>query len=136
MPKQNPNFEYFGDTLFAKLYAPDGSIFKVLSPGDEATSYLRKGYKLAPDDVWIAANEEYERAKAESLRISNAQREIKLKEKELERRAEEKRISDEIERIERELAEREAALNAPDPEPEPPKPKPKAKAKAKPKAAA
>lgn len=154
MAKHNPNYEYFpltdrnGNpvqdrygkevlTLNVRLYAPDGSVFKMPHGGDPATYTAGKGYKAHPDADWLAKNEEYERAKAESLRISEAQRELRLRSQELKRRSEEKQMADEINAMEAELAKQEAALDgeAPEPESAPEEaPKPKAKAKAKPKA--
>lgn len=147
MPKREQYYDYVDlpskkpgvviETLTRKLYAPDGSIFYMPFGGDPAVYTAGKGYKAKPDAEWRAKNEEYERAQAESLRISNAQREIKLKEQELARRAEEKRMREEIDRVEAELAKREAELNGelePEPEPEPVKAKAKPKAKAKAKA--
>ena len=103
MAKHRPNYEYFpligkngkpvldryGSpvlTLDIKLYAPDGSIFRMPHGGEPDTYTAGKGYKAKPDEAWLAKNAEYERMKAESLRISNAQREIKLKHQELTRR--------------------------------------------------
>lgn len=152
MAKHNPNYEYFPKlnrhgnpildrsgnpvrTLEIKLYAPDGSVFRMPHGGDPA-NYVAKGYLIKPNADWQAKSAEYERAQAESIRISNAQREIRLKHQELQRRAEEKRIADEIAAAEAELAKMEAEMNgAPEPEEvEEHEAAPKAKAKAKPKA--
>ena len=143
-------------TLSVRLYAPDGSVF-VMPHGGDPVIYIKKGYKIAPDEDWREKNRVYEEAKAESLKLSNFQREIKNREKELEAKQERARLMAEMERQNEAMQAAEDALNASpepehhetivDPEPEPesvessiiadsPKPKAKAKAPAKRKAKA
>ena len=98
-------------TLDAKLYAPDGSIFKMPYGGD-ATTYLAKGYKLAPDAEWNEKHEEYNKAQEQSLKVSNAQRELQNKRAENEVRA--KMLADlaEMKQIEQAADAEKARLDA------------------------
>lgn len=98
-------------TLDAKLYAPDGSIFKMPYGGD-ATTYLAKGYKLAPDAEWNEKHEAYNQAQEQSLKVSNAQRELQNKRAENEVRA--KMLADlaEMKQIEQAADAEKARLDA------------------------
>lgn len=161
MAKRQRNVEYFTQTirgkevvtLDAKLYAPDGSIFKMPYGGD-VTTYIAKGYLLKPDTKWQKKHEQHEADKAASLEISNAQREIDnrrkaaaIKRQQLDMRAEMLSLNKSMEEEEARLDELEAELEQAanlkvtatddaepeeEPEPEQPKAKVKAKAKAKP----
>lgn len=144
MPKRDAKYDYVdkpvgnkGDviqTLIIKLYAPDGSIFKMPHGGDPAT-YLVKGYKAKPDQVWRDANDAYEEAKAQSLRVSNFRRESKEREAELVRKKEsldiDRKMRETLEAIEKAEAELAEAVDEFNEQPDPIRePKPKAKKKA------
>lgn len=140
MAKREPNVEYITkkvkghggkvteiETMDAKLYAPDGSIF-CMPFGGSVLNYVSKGYKLKPDAEWNEANAKYEQVKAESLKLSNFQREVEGRRLEVERKREHDRMMAEMESINAELEAEEAKLRG---DSEPAKPKAKAKAKAK-----
>lgn len=141
MAKREQNVEYFTEkisghggkiteieTMDAKLYAPDGSIFR-LPYGGTVLNYVSKGYKLKPDDVWREANEKLEAVKAESLKLSNFQREVESRKIELERKRQHEQAMAEMEAINAELEAEESKLRK---ESAPAKPKAKAKAKVNP----
>jgi hypothetical protein len=111
-------------TLDIRLYAPDGSLFRMPHGGDPLV-YIARGYKSKPDSIWQDLNDKHEKVKADSLVRSNFQREIKNREKELEAKKElirfdelmQKQDADMI-RVEAELAVREAKLDGTYVEPE------------------
>jgi len=76
-------------------------------------TYASRGYMLKPDADWHAKNKVLLAAKAQSLKVSNFQREIKHRAIEGERIKEENRVNAEMERLEAEMSAQEAALSAP-----------------------
>lgn len=114
-------------TLSIRLYAPDGSIF-IMPHGGKSSRYVSRGYKYKADDVWRAKNKEHEALKAESLELSNFQRENKNRLAAIETKA--KLLSDiqamkaqneKLEAQEKELDAIHAKIHdvAPEPAPEP-----------------
>jgi len=98
MARHEQGVEYFEETirgrtvktLNARLYAPDGSIFK-MPQGGNVTTYVSKGYSLKPTDEWKKKNDIYEQQKADSLELSNFKRE--LKNQEVENKMREERVA-------------------------------------------
>jgi hypothetical protein len=107
-------------TMDIRLYAPDGSIFRMPHGGDPLL-YIGRGYLSKPSPAWQELNDEYEKNKAVSLKRSDFQREVKNREKALEAKKELLRFDElmksqdaEMERVEAELAIREKALLEPE----------------------
>ena len=118
MPKREAEYDYFDNvdrhgnvikTLDRKLYAPDGSVFR-MPFGGTPVRYVAKGYKLKPDAEWRKLNAEYEEAKAESLKRSDFQRESKNRIAEIKAREEQLALEKQMRELDAEIAAKEAAL--------------------------
>ena len=138
MAKRDPQLEYMDihapngskiETMTVKLYAPDGDIF-AMPHGGSALRYVSKGYSLHATPEWEEKHKELMKVKADSLRLSKLQGEIKNRKKAIE--AQEKLNADyaELEKLDAELKAKEDTLNGVEPVKVAEKPKAKAKAKA------
>jgi hypothetical protein len=102
-------------TLSIRLYAPDGDTFIMPHGGDPmAYTNQKRGFKIEPDDIWRAANKEFEAAKAASLKLSNFQRDIKHRAKALETKAALIESTRAMEAMEAAMAAAESAIDKPD----------------------
>jgi len=100
------------ETMSIVLYNPkDGDTF-IMPQGGSPLTYIARGYMMKPDAAWHAKHAELVEAKAQSLKVSNFQREIKHRAIEVERVKEVNRINAEMELVEAEMAKAEAALVA------------------------
>jgi hypothetical protein len=135
-------------TLSIVMYAPDGSIF-LMPHGGNPMTYIAKGYLFVPNEDWHEKHRNLEESNATSLKISDFQREIGNRTKEVARKKAQADILTEMHRLDAEMQAAEDALATPpqaaevapqeviseavDPAPAP-KPKAKAKVNAKVKA--
>ena len=138
MPKREAEYDYFDEldkngnvrkTLDRKLYAPDGSIFR-MPFGGNPVKYLDRGFRFKPNAEWQEKHEAWKEAQAESKKRSDFQRESKnrvaalaQKEQDILLRKDMAELDAKIQAEEARLASLEASIGEVSDEPEAPKAK-------------